>query len=86
VVTSWIEAQTGWPIRKFVKTARPYRTIEVQAGRLAREIARTGNRRAHSVQVAAAATATATAAAAEGDFKRTSTAPASLISVPEWAG
>jgi hypothetical protein len=28
----WIEAQTGWSIRKFVKTARRYRTIEIQAG------------------------------------------------------
>jgi hypothetical protein len=25
-------AQTGWSIRKFVKTARRYRTIEIQAG------------------------------------------------------
>lgn len=28
----WIEAQTGWSIRKFVRTARRYRTIEIQAG------------------------------------------------------
>jgi len=28
----WIEHQTGWSIRKFVKTARRYRTIEIQAG------------------------------------------------------
>ena len=28
-----IEAQTGWSVRKFVKTARRYRTIEIQAGR-----------------------------------------------------
>ena len=34
-VTRWIEARTGWPIRKFVKTARRYRTIEIQAGRQA---------------------------------------------------
>ena len=27
-VSRWIEAQTGWPIRKFVRTARRYRTIE----------------------------------------------------------
>ncbi len=27
-----IEARTGWSIRKFVKTARRYRTIQVQAG------------------------------------------------------
>jgi hypothetical protein len=32
-VTRWIEARTGWSIRKFVKTARRYRTIEIQAGR-----------------------------------------------------
>jgi hypothetical protein len=31
-VTRWIEAQTGWSIRKFVKTARRYRTIQIQAG------------------------------------------------------
>jgi hypothetical protein len=28
----WIEARTGWSIRKFVRTARRYRTIEIQAG------------------------------------------------------
>jgi hypothetical protein len=32
VVSRWIEAQTGWSIRKFVKTA-PYRTVQIQAGR-----------------------------------------------------
>jgi hypothetical protein len=32
-VGRWIEAQTGWSIRKFVKTARRYRTIEIRAGR-----------------------------------------------------
>ena len=32
-VSRWIEAQTGWSIRKFVKTARRCRTIEIQAGR-----------------------------------------------------
>jgi hypothetical protein len=31
-VSRWIEAQTGWPIRKFVRTARRYRTIQIQAG------------------------------------------------------
>jgi hypothetical protein len=31
-VGRWIEAQTGWSIRKFVKTARRYRTIKIQAG------------------------------------------------------
>jgi hypothetical protein len=28
----WIETRTGWSIRKFVRTARRYRTIEIQAG------------------------------------------------------
>ena len=32
-VTRFIEARTGWSIRKFVRTARRYRTIEIQAGR-----------------------------------------------------
>ena len=32
-VSRWIEHQTGWSIRKFVKTARRYRTIQIQAGR-----------------------------------------------------
>jgi hypothetical protein len=32
-VSRWIEAQTGWSIRKFVKTARRYRVVEIQAGR-----------------------------------------------------
>ncbi len=31
-VSRWIEHQTGWSVRKFVKTARRYRTIEIQAG------------------------------------------------------
>ncbi|HUC25791.1 MAG TPA: IS1634 family transposase [Streptosporangiaceae bacterium] len=31
-VSRWIEQQTGWSIRKFVKTARRYRTIQIQAG------------------------------------------------------
>jgi Transposase DDE domain len=31
-VSRWIEAQTGWSIRKFVRTARRYRTIAIQAG------------------------------------------------------
>ncbi len=31
-VTRYIEATTGWSIRKFVRTARRYRTIEIQAG------------------------------------------------------
>ena len=32
-VSRWIEARTGWSIRKFVKTGRRYRTIQIQAGR-----------------------------------------------------
>jgi Transposase DDE domain len=31
-VSRWIEHQTGWSIRKFVKTARRYRTVQIQAG------------------------------------------------------
>jgi Transposase DDE domain len=31
-VSRWIEAKTGWSIRKFVKTARRYRTVQIQAG------------------------------------------------------
>ena len=31
-VGRWIEARTGWSIRKFVKTARRYLTIQIQAG------------------------------------------------------
>jgi Transposase DDE domain len=32
-VSRRIEARTSWSIRKFVKTARRYRTVEIQAGR-----------------------------------------------------
>jgi len=31
-VSRWIEDQTGWSIKKFVRTARRYRTIQIQAG------------------------------------------------------
>ncbi len=31
-VSRWTEQATGWSIRKFVKTARRYRTIEIPAG------------------------------------------------------
>lgn len=31
-VSKWVEDQTGWSIKKFVRTARRYRTIEIQAG------------------------------------------------------
>ena len=33
-VSRWIEDRTGWSIKKFVRTARRYRTIEIQAGGL----------------------------------------------------
>jgi hypothetical protein len=32
-VSHWIERQTGWSIKKFVRTARRYRTVKIQAGR-----------------------------------------------------
>jgi len=31
-ISRWIENTTGWSIRKFVTTARRYRTITIQAG------------------------------------------------------
>lgn len=31
-VARWIEDRTGWSIKKFVRTARRYRTIQIQAG------------------------------------------------------
>jgi Transposase DDE domain len=31
-ISRWIENATGWSIRRFVKTARRYRTIQIQAG------------------------------------------------------
>jgi hypothetical protein len=31
-ITRWIEHETGWSIKKFVRTARRYRTITIQAG------------------------------------------------------
>lgn len=31
-VSHWIETRTGWSIKKFVQTARRYRTIEIRAG------------------------------------------------------
>jgi hypothetical protein len=31
-VRHWIEHQTGWSIKKFVRTARRYRTVQIQAG------------------------------------------------------
>jgi hypothetical protein len=32
-VSHWIEHQTGWSIKKFVGTARRYRTVQIRAGR-----------------------------------------------------
>jgi hypothetical protein len=32
-VSHWIEHQTGWSIKKFVRTARRYRTVTIKAGR-----------------------------------------------------
>jgi Transposase DDE domain len=32
-VSHWIEHQTGWSIKKFVRSARRYRTVTIQAGR-----------------------------------------------------
>ena len=31
--TVQIETQTGWSIKKFVRTARRYRTVKIKAGR-----------------------------------------------------
>jgi hypothetical protein len=31
-ISRWIEERTAWSIRKFVRTARRYRTIQIQAG------------------------------------------------------
>ena len=32
-VSHYIEAQTGWSIKKFVRTTRRYRTVKIKAGR-----------------------------------------------------
>jgi Transposase DDE domain len=32
-LSHWIEHQTGWSIKKFVRTARRYRTVQIRAGR-----------------------------------------------------
>ena len=32
-VSHWIEHQTGWSIKKFVRTARRYRTVQMRAGK-----------------------------------------------------
>ncbi len=31
-VSHWIEHQTSWSIKKFVRTARRYRTVQIKAG------------------------------------------------------
>ncbi len=31
-ISRWVEDRTGWSIKKFVTTARRYRTVEIQAG------------------------------------------------------
>jgi hypothetical protein len=31
-VSHWIEQQTGWSIKKFVRTARRYRRVTIQVG------------------------------------------------------
>ena len=31
-VSHWIETQTGWSIKKFVRTARRYRTVQIKVG------------------------------------------------------
>jgi transposase len=31
-LSRWIEDRTGWSIRKFVRTTRRYRTVQIQAG------------------------------------------------------
>jgi hypothetical protein len=31
-LTRFIEARTGWPVRKFVRTARRCRTVQIRAG------------------------------------------------------
>jgi hypothetical protein len=31
-VSHWIKHQTGWSIKKFVRTARRYRTVQINAG------------------------------------------------------
>ncbi len=31
-VSHYIETQTGWSIKKFVRTARRYRTVKIKAG------------------------------------------------------
>lgn len=58
-VSHWIEHEPGWSIKQFVRTARRYRTVTIQAGRqiltaaeplpddLAEALATIGNAGAH---------------------------------------
>jgi hypothetical protein len=32
-VSHWVKNQTGWSIKKFVRTARRYRIVQIRAGR-----------------------------------------------------
>jgi hypothetical protein len=32
-VSPWIEHQTGWSIKKFVRNTRRHRTVQIKAGR-----------------------------------------------------
>jgi hypothetical protein len=32
-VSQWVKNQTGWSIKKFVRTARRYRIVQIRAGR-----------------------------------------------------
>jgi hypothetical protein len=32
-ISHWIEHQTGWTIKKFVRTTHRYRTVRIKAGR-----------------------------------------------------
>jgi hypothetical protein len=31
-VSQWVERQTGWSIKRFVRTARRYRTVKIKTG------------------------------------------------------
>jgi hypothetical protein len=58
----WIEHQTGWSIKKFVRTARRYRTVQIKAGGqiltaadplpddMSKALAEIGNRVEHSYE------------------------------------
>ena len=44
-VSHWIEHQTGWSIKKFVRTARRYRTVKIQSRTTDTHRRRTATRR-----------------------------------------